>query len=99
VHGVSIETATLPEDWDQRTVAVSNQATRGNTGYCLEAHDLAAGKLVAGREKDRIFVATLLIEKLVDSETLLQRVAGLPIEAERRESIARWIRATVEDIA
>jgi hypothetical protein len=65
----------------------------------LEAHDLAASKLVAGREKDRIFVATLLIEKLVDSETLLQRVKVLPIEGERRESIVRWIRATVEDLA
>ncbi|MBU2602480.1 MAG: hypothetical protein KKA32_09975 [Actinobacteria bacterium] len=99
VHGVSIEAATLPRDWDLRTVAVSNRGTRGNTGYCLEAHDLAASKLVAGREKDRIFAATLLMEKLVDSETLLKRSAALPVEEERRESISRWIRATVEDIA
>ena len=99
VHGVSIEAATLPRDWEQRTVAVSNEATRGYTGHCLEAHDLAASKLVAGREKDRIFVATLLMEKLVDSETLLKCVEALPIEAEHRESIARWIRATAEDIA
>ena len=99
VHGVSIEAATLPEDWDQRTIAVSNEATRGNTGYCLEAHDLAASKLVAGREKDRVFVATLLMEKLIDCEILLKRVEMLPIEAERRQSIARWIRVTAEDIA
>lgn len=60
---------------------------------------MRSDKLVAGREKDRIFVATLLMEKLVDSESLLKRVAALPVEEERREPISRWIRATVEVIA
>ena len=99
VHGVLIEAAVLPEGWDQRTVAVCDlQGTRGNTGYCLEAHDLAASKLVAGREKDRVFVATLLLEGLIDGEILLERVAGLPVEPERGDSISRWVRATMEDV-
>ena len=99
VHGVSIEAAVLPDGWDQRTVAVCDlQATKGNTGYCLEAHDLAASKLVAGREKDRVFVATLLLEGLIDGEILLERVAGLPVEPEREDSISRWVRATMEDV-
>ncbi len=100
VHGVSIEAATLPDGWEQRTIEVSSPAgTRGNTGYCLEAHDLAASKLVADREKDRVFVATLLIEGLVGGEMLLERVSTLPIEVERREKLARWVRITVEDIS
>jgi len=99
VHGVSIEAAALPHGWDRRTVAVCDlQGTRGNTGYCLEAHDLAASKLVAGREKDRVFVATLLREGLVDGEVLLERVEELPADSELRDSISRWIRATIADV-
>ena len=99
VHGVSIEAAVLPDGWDQRTVAVCDlQGTRGNTGYCLEAHDLAASKLVADREKDRVFVATLLLEGLIAGEILHERVAALPVERDRRDSISRWIRATLEDV-
>jgi hypothetical protein len=63
-----------------------------------EAHDLAASKLAANREKDRAFAATLLIEKLIDGETLLKRVDALPVDAERRESIARWVRIVMDDI-
>ena len=98
VHGVLIEAAVLPDGWDQRTVAVCDpQGTRGNTGYCLEAHDLAASKLVAGREKDRVFVATLLLEGLIDGETLIERVAALPVESDRGDLMSRWVRATMED--
>ena len=53
IHGISIEATTLPEGWESRTVPVSHKyRTRGCTGYCLEAHDLAASKLVAYRDKD-----------------------------------------------
>ena len=67
-------------------------------GHCLEAHDLALSKLVANREKDRAFVTTLLVEKLIDGETLMARVEALPVAAERRESIRRWVRLTLEDL-
>ena len=99
VHGVSIEAATLPEGWAERTVAVFDPVgTKGNTGHCIEAHDLAASKLVAGREKDRIFVTTLLVEGLVDGAILQKRVSLLPVAPERRQSIARWIDITLNDI-
>jgi hypothetical protein len=63
VHGVSIEAAILPDGWEGRTVPVSHpQGTRGNTGHCVEAHDLGASKLAAFREKDRDFVRILLAE-------------------------------------
>jgi hypothetical protein len=86
VHGVSIEAATLPEGWSDRTVTVSHPvATRGCKGLCIEAHDLAASKLVAYREKDRVFVATLLIESLIDAATLLERIRTLPVNDDTRE--------------
>ncbi len=42
VHGVSIETAILPRGWERRTKPIRNANTLNRTGYCLEAHDLAA---------------------------------------------------------
>jgi hypothetical protein len=60
VHGVGPETATLAPDWESRLVPVRNRNTRLCTGWCLDAHDLGASKLAAGREKDLEFVAALL---------------------------------------
>lgn len=53
VHGVSIESAVLPAGWRRRAIRVRNQNTRNMTGWCVEAHDLAASKLVAFRDKQR----------------------------------------------
>ena len=93
VHGVSLETATLPEGWQDRTVPVRGRGATPSTGYCVEGHDLAASKLVAFREKDRAFVRTLLAEGMVDPETLLQRIHSLPVDADQREQLERWVRA------
>ena len=49
-HGVDETTATLPPGWQERLVPIHNENTGGATGWCLEVHDLAASKLVAGRE-------------------------------------------------
>lgn len=65
VHGLSIDAAVLPMGWEKRAVAVRNDNTRGNTGWCVEAHDLAASKLVAFRDKDRDFVRVLLRDNLI----------------------------------
>ena len=99
VHGVSIESATLPDGWAARTVAVRDpHLTRGYTGHCLEAHDLAASKLAAYREKDLEFVALLLLEGLIDRDTLLNRIAVLPADAETKQRLARWVSAVADDI-
>lgn len=97
VEGVLIDVAVLPEGWRQRTLAVCDAVgTRGNTGHCLELHDLAASKLAAWRDKDREFVATLLTEQLIDPEALDERLRTLPvdrIDSEFRDSLRAWVRA------
>ncbi|MBN1193513.1 MAG: hypothetical protein JXA36_07490 [Coriobacteriia bacterium] len=99
VHGVSIEIATLPDGWLDRTVPVSHPVgTRGNAGRCLEAHDLAASKLVADREKDRQFVTTLLAEGLIDGPVLIERIGMLPADESTRTRLARWVEITVADL-
>jgi|SRR5450756_1160670 len=84
-HGVSMETAVLPDGWRDRLVPIRNQNTGGGTGLCLEIHDLAISKLVAGREKDLSFVQGLLRHHLVQAEALRTRMAATGLATERLE--------------
>ena len=61
---------------------IRNPNTSGATGWCLEVHDLAASKLVAGREKDLDFVRVLFAHDMVRSATLAKRIAALPLTPE-----------------
>jgi len=54
-HGVDEATAILPDGRRNRLIEVSGVNTRGARGWCLEVHDLAIAKYVAGREKDILF--------------------------------------------
>jgi hypothetical protein len=99
VHGVSINDTSLPDGWSERTIEVSHPVrTKGHKGLCVEPHDLAASKLVAYREKDRVFVATLLNEGLIDEKTLLQRINTLPVENHIRDRLIKWVEITVAEI-
>lgn len=98
VHGVSIEAAILPDGWSERTIRVPERST-GFVGECLEPHDLAASKLVAFREKDRVFVTTLLSEGLLDGRTLLGRIRSLPGPEDRRNRLVRWAEKTVAGLS
>jgi len=99
VHGVSVETARLPQGWQQRAKPVRDPVTtRGNTGWCVDAHDLTASKLAAYREKDRDFARTLLAENLVKPRVLAQRVKLLDIEEPLRERLVQWVRTTAKQL-
>jgi hypothetical protein len=94
VDGVSEDTSILPNGWRHRLIAFSNTNTNGVTGLCLERHDLCVAKLVANREKDREFVASLLRAQLVDADIILQRLDESGIRLERQQDIAAFIRAS-----
>jgi len=102
VHGLSIDAAVLPNGWRERAIAVRNENTRGNTGWCVEAHDLAVSKLVAFRDKDRDFVRILILENLIGSRKLLRRLRQLPEHPQATKqllkSIEAWIKGVRKDI-
>ena len=87
-QGVGEATATLPAGWQRRLVRVSNANTAGTEGLCLEVHDLAISKYVAGREKDLVFTAVLARHGLTRKGTLLERA--------RRTKLASTLRTVVE---
>lgn len=99
VHGISIESANLPEGWKQRTIPISDPiGTRGNTGYCIEVHDLAASKLSAFREKDKEFAGLLLIEKMIDKKIFMERIIALNIEEQLRGYLLQWVQISAEEL-
>jgi hypothetical protein len=91
-QGVGEETATLPEGWQSRLVRISNVNTAGTTGLCLEVHDLAISKYVAGREKDLQFTRELARHGLTDEKALLKRLVGTTVNPAVREIVAGRIR-------
>ncbi len=99
VHGLTIDTAHLPEGWERRTIDLQNAGTGGNIGRCVEAHDLAASKLAAFRPKDKAFVRTLLAEGLVKVAKLKLRVEQLRGSNQDPATILRWIDITQRDLA
>jgi hypothetical protein len=94
-QGVGEETAVLPRGWRERLVPIRNDNTRGATGWCLEVHDLAVAKTVAGREKDLEFLREVVRHGLVKGDTLRERLAETDLDDTRRQLAAgRIARAT-----
>lgn len=84
-HGVSAETAVLPAGWKERLVSIRNENTGTGTGLCVEVHDLAASKLIAGREKDLSFVEGLLRHGLAKLEVIRERLQTTTVSPEHCE--------------
>jgi hypothetical protein len=80
-QGVGPDTATLPRGWRQRLVRIENQNTGGYVGLCLDVHDLAIAKYVAGREKDREFTRELARHGMTGRDMLLERLAATKLDA------------------
>ena len=83
-HGVDETTATLPSGWQERLIPIRNENTGGATGWCLEVHDLAISKLVAGREKDLEFIRILLQHRLAEPARIKELVQSLPTSEDVR---------------
>ena len=77
-QGVWLDTAVLPDGWIHRCIEIRNGNTRQVTARCLDPHDLAVSKLVAGREKDLEFLIEMIRNRLLDDATILQRIGMLP---------------------
>jgi hypothetical protein len=84
-QGVGPTTAILPEGWEERLVKVETPATDPGIGLCLEVHDLAISKYLAGRPKDLEFTAALARHDLTRKDVLLERLATTTVDMARRK--------------
>ncbi len=97
-HGLSLEAAKLPEGWENRVIQVRDYKNANNIGWCIEAHDLAASKLIAFREKDTEFVRRLLIEQMISADTLLVRLNKIESLREFITRARNWVRRIATEL-
>ncbi len=58
---------------------MQSEATGQAVGLCLDAHDLAISKYVAGREKDLSFTLELARHGITNKHVLLERLTDTAI--------------------
>lgn len=87
VDGISIETSVLPEGWVDRLIPEVDPSS-GAIGWCLDPHDLAVAKLIAGRPKDNEFVQILIVQRLIDPAVVRERLLPLD-DARSRRAVER----------
>jgi len=96
-HGITDETVTLAEGWQQRLVRLETPMTHGVVGLCLAPVDIVISKLAAAREKDLSFVKSMVENNLFDineCQRLIQTV-GEPMRA-HIETLLRGLVASKE---
>ena len=88
-----MSTAVLPEDWIAELVEL-DLTTPGSRVRALGPHDCVVSKLVANREKDRVFAKALIEGRIVDPDHLVARIKLLPqtIDEPRRRRLIDWVR-------
>jgi hypothetical protein len=92
-QGVGPGTATLPGGWEARLIPIRNANTAGIEGLCLEVHDLAISKYVAGRPKDLEFNHVLATHGMTDRDTLLARLRRTRLKPALRALVSARIDA------
>jgi hypothetical protein len=69
---LGLATVVLPTGWEERM-----QSFKGEDGNMIvkvaEIHDVAASKLIAGREKDFIFLKELFLREFIKMDVFLER--------------------------
>jgi hypothetical protein len=78
------------------SVPINNPNTGGATGLCIDVHDLALSKYVAGREGDLVFNRELTRHGIVSKRKLIRLLPSMPIDDERKRLILDRIK---EDFA
>jgi hypothetical protein len=72
--GLGLATVVLVPGWEERLQPLTDE-TGQVVARCLEAHDVAVSKLMAGRDKDFTFIIELLAGRLITLPTLVERAA------------------------
>jgi len=85
---VDEKTSALPRGWRGRLGNLPPGDTEGVLGLCLDPHDLAIAKYVAGRQKDLLFNRQLVARRLLDRSKLLQLLQMTSIDEHIRLRVA-----------
>ncbi len=70
---LGLATVILPTKWQERLQLFKDE--NGETiAFVAEIHDIAVSKLIAGREKDFLFLNELFIREFIEIDVFIERV-------------------------
>ena len=70
---LGLATVILPTNWQERLQLFKDE--NGETiAFVAEIHDIAVSKLIAGREKDFLFLNELFIREFIEIDVFIERV-------------------------
>jgi hypothetical protein len=95
-EGVEDGLCRFPDGWRERLIPVESPATNGVTGLCAEPHDLCASKLLAGRDKDLKYVASLLWSGHIKVDVLIERIQTTDATADEFERVIGFLERTTK---
>jgi len=87
-HGIGKETAILPKHWRSRAIRVENENTGSAIGICISPVDVAASKIIAGRDKDVEFVKQMMKAEFVHRSDMINILDEL--DEPHRSRLAHW---------
>ena len=70
---LGLATVVLPVGWEKRLVELKNENGE-KIALCVEIHDVAVSKLMAGREKDFEFLQSAFLSDYLETEILFERL-------------------------
>ncbi len=76
---------------------VENENTFGAIGWCLEPHDRAVSKLIAGRDKDFDFVGVMVAAKIVNAGVIQERIKGTVADPIFLQRASGWVERLSEE--
>ena len=74
---IGLATVVLPTGWDERLQPLRDE-TGATVALCIEIHDTAFSKFVAGRDKDLVFLRDAFWGEYLNLETFVARLRLLP---------------------
>ncbi len=70
---LGLATVILPTNWQERLQTFKDENAE-TIAFVAEIHDIAVSKLIAGREKDFLFLKELFVRGLIEIEIFIERV-------------------------
>lgn len=85
---LGLATVVLPTGWRERLQPLEDE--NGNViAFCVEIHDVAVSKLIAGREKDFLFLNEALLREYISIDEFLTRVKLIGIMPQSKVLVLR----------
>lgn len=93
---LGLATVVLPNGWEKRLVELKNESGE-IIALCVELHDVAVSKLMAGREKDFEFLQSAFLADYLETKILFERLQ-LILDSPFSEALLPRLQKLIEKI-